>query len=207
MESIADGHSIVIVGSWNPSIFAPAWVAANLTQTKEIGLQVAITRRTPIRLAFDRIFLRVDDSKLTLQLQEISEASFVTMEAVAKRILNELPHTPVSGIGVNFKFLEEEPPIPLLETFRLDDQGMLADAGATVRTTTLRRALAWNDGSLNLSMELTERGDVSFDFNFHRDIHNANEAVAHLEAGMAHFREAAINLLATVYELTQAATP
>jgi hypothetical protein len=117
------------------------------------------------------------------------------------KILTDLPHTPVGGVGVNFRFIEPEPAGRLLQSFQLSDQGYLADAGAVIRTTSIRRGVDIAGSIVNITLQFLQNAQVRVDLNFHRDVPNAEAARHHLETGILNFQHQAVSLLRTAYQI------
>ena len=203
MTPQVDSWTIVLPGSWNPAIFRPDWITSRLTRAKEISVEVAFggTIELP-RFRFDGVHLRVAPKRLILGVDEASDASLTRLEDIAVRALRDLPHTPIGGAGVNFGFLEEDPSPELIELFGFIDTGRLADVGFTVRSSTLRRNLRFDDGrELNLTLELRSDAALSIDANFHREVSNSEEAVAYLEGHVVELKDRILELLDNAYEL------
>lgn len=105
-----DKWSIVITGLWNPYIFSPEWIVKNLLETEpevepqfEVSVGPGVASRVKI-LFPDMMF--VVPTRERIQFQPISPSeSFLTMlEKVAVKTLEVLPHTPISGYGINFGY-------------------------------------------------------------------------------------------------------
>lgn len=202
MRTDAEGFSIVIIGAWNAAIFSPQWVAGHLTESQDIGLEVLLQNPSlPPRLRFEGIFLKILPDRLVLNSPEVNNDQLTLMQTVAVKVLTDLPHTPVQAVGVNFRFHESDPTGRLLGAFKLSDQGHLSDAGISVSSTSIKRRVSIAEHVLFLTLESGENDEVIVDFNFHRDVTNAEAAKQHLEDGIIQFQEQAENVLQTVYEI------
>jgi hypothetical protein len=105
MKPATEKWSIVVLGHWNSAIFSPGWIAGRLTSSKEIGIEFAVDEpMQPPRFSFDGIYLRLAERRLVLAPSTPDDAVLQQMEGVACRVLQELPHTPVSAVGGNFQF-------------------------------------------------------------------------------------------------------
>ena len=122
------------------------------------------------------------------------------VERVAAAALTELPHTPVTAVGVNFQFVEEDPQAKLLAVFNSADLNVLADAGFNVRSTQLRRELLRDNVTTNLSLALSHDRKVLFDFNYHCD-GNLQAARAFIEGKVVTYKERALDLMRQTYGL------
>ncbi|MFC1661557.1 hypothetical protein ACFL3S_08925 [Gemmatimonadota bacterium] len=157
----------------------------------------------PLRVSAGHIRLGVGTDRLTVSSSDPSDENLEGLRALADRVLELLPHTPLRGTGVNFQWVERDPLPELLEVFRLPDNDSLADAGAVVGNTDLKRALSLGDLPINLSMRLNRdrEPEVLFDFNFHHPTQTAIQAREHLNRGLVLLRETAQQLIRDAYDL------
>ena len=120
-------------------------------------------------------------------------------------ILKELHHTPVQGMGINFRFVEENPKETLLNLFNLNDNEHLADNGLKIQATEIKHTLVLDiNGSpqiLNLTNLLTNENKVIFDANYHNEFTNTDQAISYLEKGLIIFRDNIFQLLPKIYEV------
>ena len=118
-----------------------------------------------------------------------------------RRILTELPHTPVNAVGMNFGFKESEPGQSLLNYFKIADNDKLIAVGAELGESAIVRTVKIQGGTLNLTEKLDASANVQFDFNFHYDVPGALAAADILDGQALPRRQLAINLMRDVYEL------
>jgi hypothetical protein len=208
MKPKTDGWNVVLRGFWNRMILTPPWIQRHLNRvpTDPVGLAIDFTQPTaPPQFLFDGIGLRVEGARLVLSTSEAENDRLDRIESAALRILEELPKTPVSAVGVNFRFVEEDAGGPLLQTFNLIDSPDLAHAGFSVRETAVTRALEREGYTLNLTTAVQGDNVVRFDFNFHRTVGSAAEAQEFLRGRVRGLRVSAEDLLQRVYHLNQGA--
>ena len=206
-EPVRNGHSIAILGAWNPRIFNPPWVAANLAIGNEVAIAIAPADPSlPMRLQFDGVFLHAGSERILLTPVQLNDPTLERMQQVAIKLLEKLPHTPISGVGVNVQYLEKSPDGQLLAAFSHGDNDALADAGAKISASSLRRALTYKSHAVNLILEQRKDGAVTIEFNFHKDAKSAADASAHVAFGLLKFRDVAGELLTAVYSPDAAKT-
>ena len=105
-----DKCSIVVAGLWNPYIFSPEWIAANLLQepllTPEANFEVAVGPgvASQIRILLSDVIISPTRQMVQFQPQSFTDSCLVRLENMAVRMLAILPHTPLKGYGVNFGF-------------------------------------------------------------------------------------------------------
>jgi hypothetical protein len=197
------GWSVALVGHWNPMIFTPSWVIGRLTSSKQINLEYLLGSPTPAPgLQFDDIRLGFSNGTLVVSPTATEDALVQRVELVAVNVLNELPHTPLSGVGVNFAFLVPAPEGRLAKVFSLSDQGHLADARVVVHNTQIKRRLLQDDIICNLSMTWTNEDRVRIDLNYHADVANPEAAAKFLEGKVIDYKNRGLRLLEAVYDVT-----
>lgn len=182
-------------------IFTPEWITQKLTTVKEVAIEVPVGQPgLQPRLAFEGVTLKVDPRRLVVGVDAPQDDRLVTMERVAVAALTELPHTPITGVGVNFQFLEEEPEGLLLKAFEAPDLNPLADERFEVKSSQIRRELHRDGLVTNLALNLTNEGKVLIDFNFHHG-GNLETAKTFLDKRVVGYKEQALDLLRRVYGL------
>lgn len=204
MEILTQGHSIVLVGGWNRNIITPQWVTSSLANVEEAVFQLAIDDPTfPFRILFDDYVLTVRVDRLQLHSQIVSAERLSGATTLANDLLELLPHTPISSLGLNFAWRESDPPSTLLPLFTLSDTSAIADEGHSATETAIKRSFPWQDGILNFTLALKPQGHVIADFNFHWPVARAADAQQYLNARASEARDAALLLLRKVYNLEE----
>ena len=153
----------------------------------------------PLRLQFGGVLLRVASDRLILGVAEAVTSMGAVQEA-ATQLLKTLNHTPVSAVGVNFQFREDEPSQELREVFAATDLDKFASAESVVRSRALRREVELGEHVINVSLLLGEDGPVTIDLNFHRAVTTSAEALAYLELGVDNCRAIADRIVHDVYD-------
>lgn len=204
MEILAEGHNIVLVGGWNRNIITPQWVASSLANVDEAGFQLAIDDPTfPFRILFDDYVLTVRADRLQLHSHIVTADRFNGAASLAHDLLELLPHTPISALGINFAWQEPDPPPELLPLFILNDTTAIADEGRSVTETAIKRSFPWKDGVLTFTIVLKPQGHVVADFNFHWIVTSAAGAQQYLKDRPSEAREEARLLLCKIYHLEE----
>ena len=102
IEPESDEAGIVIVGSFNPRIFQPFWLAKQNLISDEAAENAKITIIHPDITAFEiePVFsLRVERERFIMQRKV---APLILLSDLAGRIFGDLlPHTPLRAIGIN----------------------------------------------------------------------------------------------------------
>lgn len=202
MKFVRTDCTIVIVGIWNVGIFQPDWVAKNVFDGRAIQLEVNVGMPPAIRYHCGRAMLIVSGDRLIGSLQEETNEASDEVQGLLVRILELLPHTPVSALGINLGFEEPAPDKELVQNFLAADNKRLTEFGATVRQTTIHRELMVEGDLLRLRETLEDNGAVKFHLNFHSDVPDPVAAAKVLQETTRRKRERGLELLRKVYNLT-----
>ena len=134
MELIPSETTLVVAGAWNVAILNPAWVQKYGLEKSDGLVQVAIPAAMGGIVDFPRytigeIQYLIRPDWLQISSATSSKLAFEKMESFASKILAQLPHTPVSGVGHNFTFIDRTPPTALLSRFTNANQDITDKLG------------------------------------------------------------------------------
>lgn len=152
------GFNISIVGQWNPSIFSPSWVRANIVSDEsEVLFAVAISDpAAPPRISFSTTYLFPSRQLLDFRASEMTLEAFSSCGEAASKIVGLLPHTPISAIGINFRFIEEENFEKAASLFQFNDSAKIPHEKYSLQASTVTRSFLMPGGDkLNLSLNNT----------------------------------------------------
>lgn len=200
-----DAFNVVLVGAWNAAIFSPEWAKQNLAVNKEQEVVLAIPMQMALapRLTVEGINLYPSAQALVLDCVEYSDAALQACALKVERLAALLPHTPVSAVGVNFRFVGAlEDHLALADLFAFSDAAKI-DAGAfTLSSSVVKRSYMLKDSSiLNLTIE-SRGGRLGIEFNFHSDIKSLAEAPAKTTyARILDYRAQAGEFMNSVYDV------
>jgi hypothetical protein len=167
--------SIVLVGHWNRMIFTPKWVGQTLFKQDEVTTKVPLTPELPVFYIRDDLMVGVSFDRVFVKPIEMKRDAMAAVEQMAYAILTELPHTPISGVGVNFGFTEPAPPESLTSMFTLADRIDVDHLNWEVEALLIKRRMRLEGQLLNLSLVQDEQG-TSIEGNFHTDVENTEQA-------------------------------
>ncbi|MCE3006465.1 MAG: hypothetical protein LW853_06505 [Rickettsiales bacterium] len=162
---------IVLVAQFNPAIFQPAWIARHLFDKSEgedmpIMEMIAQSGNHIVKFSFfEGVALNVVPDRTELFAIDGKPQTFEKLEEILLKMLDVLPHTPVSAIGCNLTYVDDNPSRELAELFEtreaLEGEGKLnlRQSGVQIQ----------RDGAevLNFNRVMTEQ-NVQFTFNYHR---------------------------------------
>lgn len=163
--------TLVFAGAWNPAIFQLGWVAKNVHEipagadVRVDEVTVTDQNRPPKRIHYMQdLGIFVSQTRLEIYPTAIDKESLrVTEEKVAK-ILELLPHTPISGFGINFFFEDENAPVDLRNKIRSRD-GLSDIISVSAESLTSRAPI---EPGVQLNLQRSFDGSVvNFNFNYH----------------------------------------
>ena len=111
MQPNRESFSIVMLGSWNPSIFSTEWVLKHLADEDESEVELAYPLDDPTaprKITFEGISMFPGRKRLMLNPVEPTVEGMEKCAKVAFKIISLLSHTPIGNMGVNFSFTESE---------------------------------------------------------------------------------------------------
>lgn len=196
--------TVVMVGQWNPAIFSPDWVAHNLLHIENVEAQLAVGPLvTNVRYQTETLLVIPQQDRLIVGGRNAEDATLMEMERCSKAALELLGHTPIRALGINFGFIESDPPTEMLRTFDLADAGALSDAGYQVRATDITRSIDIDSTILKLKMSLSDEGTVRFHFNFTSQVATSQQAAELLQGRVLDYRNKAHDIMSAVFNLQE----
>lgn len=183
MKPILRETTLVVAGAWNPAILTPEWILTHALQEDISGasqVQVAI----PVGLVFEFPQFKLKDlsyiartDALVFFPTAIENISFSIVENAAKRILDQLCHTPISGIGYNFEFQDDNPEPDMLQSFASAQKDIvdIAPDGFAVASGAISTSLKNDQVVINIK-QYFESGRLGIKFNFHHAVSSAEQA-------------------------------
>ena len=199
MKSSLEGWSLVIAGFWNKMIFQPQWLSKKFFENKTVDIELAIgSLSADPRFVVDNIAIQVTDRKLMIWPKDLSNETLGKVETFAKRVLSELPHTPVQAVGINFKFIEQNPVAAHIEIFEVKDVQPISDCSYNIKASSIQQSMTKEDYTLKLS-NTYENNTLTLDFNFNKNLSTAEEMNTYLNGKVPKYMEEAVSLLSKIY--------
>ncbi len=202
--------ALVIVGGWNAHIFNPDWINRYLFDGKKEKLKVDIL--TELSHGFNPQFVlqRVSSKEVRIQLQgnklslnpiENKDKYFKKTEEIALLLADYLPHTPVSGFGMNFVFTENKVSKEIKKIIRPKDLDKIEKFGASLIGQQYTLSLELDNMILNFTIELKDKR-ITLKLNFHTEIRDLAQFKAKIsETSMLTMKEKAVDFIVSVYNL------
>ena len=100
MKKIA---SIISVGSWNPKIFTPEWVSANVFEMPEgDSMDIRLNdRQMTLTYIWKGIMFSMTDKGIELKTEACDKQTLRLMDHIYKHLMDILPYTPITAFGYN----------------------------------------------------------------------------------------------------------
>jgi len=206
MRGKNESFSVVLLGSWNRSIFSPEWLLKHICSAGTEKVFLAYPSDDPtgaIKIDFEDISLYPGPRQLMVVSKNPTKEGIKKCEDVVAKIIGLLVHTPVTFCGINFSFVETENTVSIFKVLSASDKSDIAQKGGySIVSSGLVRRLQRND-KLTLNLTLTDAdGVATIAFNFHyelNDIYKYKELFSKDEA--ANRLDDAIKFCKEVYEL------
>jgi hypothetical protein len=194
-----DSWTIAIVGHWNRMIFTPNWVGKKIFKTEAVEVRIPLQMNSPIAYKFQDITLSISERRVIIGMMVLSDECLLLGENIACLIMQQLFHTPLSGIGVNFGFIETKPSTELVEALTFSDDASI-DSAWSVQRKEMARQLEKDNQLLNMSIVRDDSG-VEISANFHTEVKSANEAEKAIKDKTLKMKDEFVKLIEQVYKL------
>lgn len=201
---------LVIVGGWNRHIFNPNWIKRYLFPAEDEELTIDIQAQFPQgfnpqfvspRISSKNVRILLQGNKLNFIPVKDKDESLNLIQDLALQLADYLPHTPVSGYGVNFFFIEDYVSEDLINLIGPKDLEEIEQFGASLTGEEYTRRLELNERPLNFTIGLEDE-KVTFKFNFHFKIDNLAAFKGKIsEISILELKQEAVKFLAEIYDM------
>jgi hypothetical protein len=199
--------NVVVAGYWNPAILTPAGIARRLfglPKGTPIQVEVPMDQLAPYRVKYDGITVTAEMGRLSVLTDSPEYNTLERAMAVAAKAIRDLPETPFSAAGFNLRFNVEDAPNDLLSSIAPPLDGLLSDAGFTIESRSVKRALTFRAGMLNLDILCQKNSEVRVEFNFHRQSTELSQLTEWLSTSIEEVKTTVARILRDVVHLDPA---
>ena len=203
-------NALVIVGGWNRHIFTLYWIKRYLLPKEEEELSVEMqnpllqgfnAQFIPPRILSKEVRFMLQGNKLNFSPVKNEDKNLDRIQELALQLADYLPHTPVSGFGINFLFTEDHANKDLINLIRPSDSEEIEKFSTSLTREEYTRHLVLDGRTLNFTIEL-EGEEISFNLNFHFDIGDLVEFKAKFsENPMLELKQEAAGFITEIYGL------
>ena len=169
MSLVAADWNVVILGHWNRAILTPAWIAKTLFDLPEgtpVQVLVSIDTIAPHQVRHEKLTVIAGSDRMIIQPAQNDIETLLEAMSVARKILKELPRTPVSAVGYNLRYKSEGlvESLQQITTHEWDDR--LSDSGFKIVSKSISRAVLWKEGKIHalITQETDEKYELLLNF-------------------------------------------
>jgi hypothetical protein len=170
MSFEAYNWNVIVAGAWNRAIFTPEWIARNIFSVEKdvaINIDVPLNFLAPYRVRHNEIAVLVSSINLEIATDSCSYELLDKAREYARRAIEELPKTPISAVGFNFRYRCKELPIELMEVSECKIDKAFSDDGFEIVGRQIRRSLKYGDGLINVDFLFDQPESAALVLNFH----------------------------------------
>lgn len=145
-----------------------------------VEMTAPVGMSSPPRFSFDVISYEPSFQRLTIYFGNDADADNQLAVDYAANILELLPHTPITGLGINFSFSANRLP-DAMDTLMPISEPIARQLGedATVFNRTWANSFIWGQSLANVQTQW-DGNEAMLDMNFHYEVHSAAQAVERL---------------------------
>lgn len=195
-----DSWTVVILGKWNKYILSPEWSAGNIFNLEKLRVEFGISVDLPPRYIGSDVRMTPSEDTVIFTALEHTDEALAKIEEYASSLFEKLPYTPIGAFGINFGFVEKAGSGSLSSIFDLTDDTKLVESGCSIKQKSISRQLNFSEKTLNLTIAQLN-SEIAFEFNFHYDVKNCQEARAKLNKQIIENKVFALRLLKDAYDL------
>lgn len=203
MTPILEGWNLTVVGSWNLAIFSPVWLGREIFQADEIEVKMSLPPQERIHFKSGNLELVVQPNQIVCFPGSFDDDALQDVSSKVLSIVDTLPHTPILGIGINFRYQVSDPDEALIARVNDSDATHFADHEFILRHFQTRRKLSIPDEQAwvcNLVIGNEIGSEISFDLNFHADVNSASRVTELLGNKFTGFKSVAENtIMGTIF--------
>lgn len=177
MKSKTDNNVLVILGGWNANILLNVdWLKRYLFPNNEnfkVEMPIRPAIFGPPQISTDFVKLSLIGAKLSFTPLSQENSVLEEIENLGKKIADFLPHTPVSAMGINFLFEEDEEDANL-SCMSVELIEKLQPFG-TLKGQLHRYSFSFANHTLNLTIRKASEEIQTYDFNFNHPIQTLSD--------------------------------
>ena len=198
--------ALVIVGGWNRHIFTLDWIKRYLLPGEQVEMKVQLPQSfnaqfVSPQISSKEVRILLQGNRLNFSPVKNEDKNFDRIQELALQLVGYLPHTPVSGYGVNFLFTEDHISEHRIDLICPRDLEEIERFGASLISEEYTRQLTLNGKNLNFTIGLRDE-EIIFKLNFHFRICDLVELKAKiLEVPILTLKQEAAEFITEIYNL------
>jgi hypothetical protein len=190
MSIEAKNWNIIAVGAWNVAILSPDGIRKRLFDLPDgtpVEIEVAIDKPGPFRVVHNNVIVAPTSKSLEILSRSNTIEGLKPAAEIAIKALQQLPETPLTAVGINFRYKIDVIPSPLIDLVKAPIDDLISDAGYVFKGNMIRRSIEHLNGVLNIEIVQGASLDGTINFNFHKDSVKPEELVGWLSQVEAHY--------------------
>jgi hypothetical protein len=103
----AEDWNVVVVGFWNRAIYTPSGISRRLfglSPTTPVQVLIPLDLPAPYQVRHEDLTVIVGSDRMIVQPARANYPGIASAMGIARRSLDDLPHTPFSAAGINLRF-------------------------------------------------------------------------------------------------------
>ena len=193
--------TLVIAGAWNPAIFSLEWIATKILGKKEndtLKFTHVFDSAGDSIFYFDEIGIHASVDRLGIYCNDLEYTE--KAEETCLKILDLLSHTPVTGVGVNRMFHQENCDAEIIDKMQTKEN---INTFRKVISQQLKTSIEFQP-RITLNFERTlQAGNVTFNFNYHHAVIDAASASEQVRGAIERCCNDAFSFLKEVYGIDE----
>lgn len=133
-----------------------------------MAIEVPINAPGPWRVRHQGVAALVGRGNLEVAADTCTYAILDQARQCAIRAVDELPRTPFVAAGFNIRYRIDEVPQDLGSVLNCGLDDLISEKSLSIRRRRLQRSVSYEDGSLNLELDVEPDKETIIQFNFHR---------------------------------------
>lgn len=184
-------QSLIILGSLNPAIITPNWIAqcGLIPLEKEVKFKFPIGAViAPIHYEYDEFKWELDYSRLKVEINDKEE--LLDLGETISKVFEKLEYTPIKSMGHNFEFKLEDQSIykKITGSFNFALGQKLDGLG---QVTKLKNDIALKQDDKIINISIVNEGETPVArFNFHYDLSSHAELIEKCDKYKENFNQA-----------------
>ena len=163
MRPVLEDWTIVVVGSWNVAILNPDWIGREMMNLQEVEIELIIGQNRPVpKVNSQLVSVTPSPNIVIISARQPTDESLKAAEDAACRMLEKLPITPVSGVGINFGYVEET--------------ANISEIPLSIKSTSIVRQLEYDSRDINFRITQTADARLRIHLNYHAQLSTATAA-------------------------------
>lgn len=194
-----ENKALVIVGSWNKYILTEEWVSKFLLSGDKIeSIEYPLNYDGSLKFNTKELIFFIAENRFIFIPKDYSDEVYNKIHQIVSKLVDNLPHTPITAFGINFGFEVNENET-LDSLFSINDN--LETENLKLINASIARAYSYNDSKLNFKI-IKENTNYKLSFNFHFDVNDFYVLKGKFEiTTFDTLKEFALNILYKKYKL------